>query len=61
MGKHVVRYRNSLMAWNPSNDPEWRYRKTLEKKERDEFDALPDDERRIIVEQWEAEEVGFKF
>ncbi len=49
------------MAWNPSGDPEWRYRKTLEKKERDEFDALPDDERRLIVEQWKAEEVGFKF
>ena len=28
------------MAWNPSGDPEWRYRKTLEKKDRDAFDAL---------------------
>ena len=61
MGKHVVRYRNSLMAWNPSNDPEWRYRKTLEKKERDEFDAKDEDDRKMTVQAWELERVGWKF
>ena len=61
MGKHVVRYRNGLMGWNPSNDPEWRFRKTLDKKDRDRFDALPDDEKRLTVERWELEEVGFRF
>ena len=49
------------MGWNPSNDPEWRFRKTLDKKDRDRFDALPDDEKRLTVERWELEEVGFRF
>ena len=61
MGKHTIRYRNGLMAWNPSNDPEWRFRTTMEKNERDEFDALPEDERKLIVQEWELTEVGFKF
>ena len=57
----MIRYRNHLMAWNPSNDPEWRYRKTLDKKDRDEFDALDTDERRLTVDRWLAEQAGFKF
>ncbi len=61
MGKHVVRYRNGLMGWNPSNDFDWEFRKLLDKKDRDEFDAKPEDERRIIVQQWELEGAGFKF
>jgi len=61
MGKHTIRYRNGLMAWNPSNDPEWRYRKTLEKKDRDAFDAKDDDDRKMIVQAWGLEQVGWKF
>ena len=61
MGKHVVRYRNGLMAWNPSNDPEWRYRKTLDKKDRDRFDDMSEDDRRLVVQQWELDGAGFKF
>lgn len=62
MGKvGKVRYRNKLMAWNPSNDPEWQFRKTLDKHERDEFDAMDEDERRLMVQEWALEQVGFKF
>lgn len=48
-------------GWSGSNDPEWRYRKTLAHKARDEFDAKSDDERRLIVEAWQLTEVGFQF
>ena len=61
MAKHVIRYRNSLMGWNPSNDSEWRYRETLEKSERDEFDGLDERDRRLIVDAWMAIQAGFKF
>ena len=61
MGSYKYQYRNSLMAWNPSGDPEWRYRKTLDKKQRDEFDAKDEDTRNVIVQEWELEQVGFKF
>lgn len=49
------------MGWLPNQDPEWRYRKTLDKKERDAFDALDEDDRRMTVQAWELEQVGFKF
>ncbi len=52
VSKTTIRWRNSLMAWNPSGDPEWRYRKTLDKKERDEFDALDITQRVLIVQTW---------
>ena len=49
------------MAWNPSGDPEWQFRKTLDKKERDAFDAKSEDERNLIVQEWQLTQVGFKF
>ena len=61
MGRHRIRYRNNLMAWNSSGDPEWQFRKTLDKKERDAFDAKPEDERNLIVQEWQLTRVGFKF
>ena len=61
MSKFTVRYRNHHMGWLPNQDPEWRYRKTLDKNERDAFDALDEDDRRMTVQAWELEQVGFKF
>ncbi len=52
VSKTTIRWRNGLMGWNPSNDPEWRYRKTLDKKARDEFDALDITQRALIVQTW---------
>lgn len=59
MGKH--RYRIGKSGWSASVDPEWRFRKLLDKYERDAFDAMDDDERRLLVERWELEQVGFTF
>ena len=59
MAKTTIRWRNALMAWNPSNDPEWRYRKTLDKKERDEFDAKDAMARALIVQDWQQAHGGY--
>lgn len=48
-------------GWSATNDPEWQFRKTLEKKQRDAFDSLTKDQRHLIVEEWQLEGVGFKF
>lgn len=48
-------------GWSGKSDPEWQFRKLLDKKERDEFDAKSDDEKRDIVEEWQLEQVGMKF
>ena len=55
-----IHYKQNF-GWSGKSDPEWRYRKTLGKHERDKFDALDEDDRRLIVEEWQLAEVGFKF
>lgn len=42
----------SHSGWSASNDPEWRYRKTLDKSARDEFDSCTEILRRVIVDNW---------
>ena len=55
-----IRYKLQF-GWNSASDHEWQYRKTLGKHERDEFDAMSENDRRMTVEEWQLEQVGFKF
>lgn len=48
-----IRYRLQF-GWNSASDHEWQYRKTLDKCQRDEFDALDDAEKSAIVQGWAA-------
>lgn len=50
IGKRVGRH-NPRTGWNPASDPEWMYRKTLSKEDRDIFDYELDNAGRLYYVQ----------
>jgi hypothetical protein len=51
IGKRVGRH-NPRTGWNPAADPEWQYRKTLDKDNRDVYDSLPPAEQLAHVQRF---------
>ncbi len=46
-----IRYRLQF-GWNSASDHEWQYRKTLDKCQRDEFDALDESQKALAIQDW---------
>ena len=46
-----IRYKLQF-GWNSTSDHEWQYRKTLNKRERDEYDALDVVLQDLAVQTW---------